>query len=213
MRTSRAFSILFGLLGILLASAVIAACILERDAAPRMLSESAGITECADGMLSKICAGDYAGASAYLYGHPTLDGGQVHDSEVSALIWEAFTGSLRYELVGRPYATTSGAAQDVTFRSLQIPGITAQLKQRAGDLVEQKVEAAEDMSEIYLDDLSYREDFVKTVLREAVEAAIAGNGEAVEQKLTLNLVCESGQWLVVPDQALLNAISGGILGS
>lgn len=212
MRVSKGFSVLFGFLGVLLAAAVLAVCVLNRNAEPRMLLAPEGAARCADALLSSICSGDYEGASAYLVGNPALTSGQQMETEVAEQIWDAFTGSLQYELVGSCYAVDSGVAQNVKLRYLEIPSVTENLKQRAGQMLEQRVEAAQTMAEVYDDSHEYREDFVKLVLQDAVSAAIAEDGRYAEQSLTLKLVCDRGQWLVVPDEALLNAISGGILG-
>ena len=53
-------------------------------------------------------------------------------------------------------------------------------------------------------------DLVEEVLSQAVVQALAEDGQLVTRDVTLNLICRDGQWWAVPDQALLQAISGGV---
>ena len=100
----------------------------------------------------------------------------------------------------------------MTFRSLLLPGVTRNLRQRAEKLLERRVAEAKTMAEVYEDDLSYREDFLQAVLSDAVEEAIEEDGCSLEQTLTLQLTCDRGRWQVMPDAAWMNAVCGGIPG-
>lgn len=210
--SSKGFSRLYALLGVLLAVAVLGISLLARDASPRMLSRPTGAARCAEALLSKISSGDYVGASAFLYGTPKLDSGAERSDEISAQIWDAFTSNISYELLGDCYATASGIAQDVRIRSMEIAGVTGSLKQRAQELLEQRVEAAEDMTEVYDENFEYRADFIDQVLRDATQKTLEENSTYADHQVTMNLVYEQGRWWVVPDKALLRAISGEILG-
>lgn len=212
MKSSRVYTAVFGGLGLFLMALVLIVSLFLRDAAPKMVAAPTGAVRCVDGLMQHLCAGDYAGASDYLYGNPTLDSGAGLDSDAAQQIWDAFTSSLSYELEGNCYATTSGVAQKVLFRSLQIPSVTSALKERASLLLEERVADAENMAEVYTSNLEYRRDFVMEVLHDTVVDALVVDGRHTEQVLTLNLICENGIWLVVPDHALINAISGGIFG-
>jgi hypothetical protein len=55
------------------------------------------------------------------------------------------------------------------------------------------------------------EDVVMAVLFEAAEDALAEDARTVTVSLTVNLKFRDGQWWIVSDTALLDAISGGIL--
>lgn len=210
MKRTKAGALGFAVLGTLMAAAVVFICLSQRQAAPRMLFRTHGASQCAEQMLTKVCSGDYTGAAAYLYGNPRLGGQQTRTDQVTQQIWDAFINSLHFELVGNTYATVSGVAQDVRFESLDIPSVTGGLKQLAPEMLVERAENAEDMSEIYTDNHEYRDDFTAVLLHDAAAQAIAA-GEERQQELTLNLIYDDGRWWVMPDQALLNAISGGIL--
>ncbi len=210
MNRTKAGALVFAVLGTLLTAAVMLICLSQRQAAPKMLLRTQDASQCAEQMLTKICAGDYTGAAAYLYGKPILGSEQSRSDQVSQQIWDAFIGSLRFELVGEVYATVSGVAQDIKLESLDIPSVTGGLKELAPEMLVERAENAEDMSEIYTDNREYRDDFTALLLHDAAAQAIAA-GKTDQQELTLNLIYSEGQWWVLPDQALLNAISGGIL--
>lgn len=210
MKRTNAGALVFAVLGTLMAAAVVFICLSQRQAAPKMLQRTQGASLCAEQMLTKVCDGDYTGAAAYLYGNPILGSDQPRSDQVSQQIWDAFINSLHFELVGEIYATVSGVAQDVQLESLNIPSVTGGLKQLAPEMLAQRVESAEDMSEIYTDNHEYRDDFTAILLHDAAAQAIAA-GERTLQELTLNLIYDEGQWWVLPDPVLLNAISGGIL--
>lgn len=210
MKRTKAGALGFAVLGTLMAAAVVLICLSQRQAAPRMLFRPQSASQCAEQMLTRICAGDYAGAAAYLYGKPHLGDQQPRSDQVTQQIWDAFINSLHFELVGEVYATESGVAQDVRFENLDIPSVTGGLKELAPEMLVERAENAEDMSEIYTDNHEYRDDFTAVLLHDAAAQAIAA-GETDRQELTLNLIYDEGQWWVMPDQALLNAISGGIL--
>ena len=66
------------------------------------------------------------------------------------------------------------------------------------------------MALVYDENGEYREAFAQSVLEEAARQVL-DSADSAERTVTLNLVYEGNQWWVVPDQALLSAISGGIL--
>ena len=210
MRLFRGLPLAFGIGGLLLGASVLACCVFGRTMEPKMLFPSDGAARCAEALMDRLCRGDYAGASACCLGNPALD--PTPRTETEKQLWQAFSDSLEYTLVGSSYATAQGVAQDVTFRSLLLPGVTRNLRQRAEALLERRVAEAKTMAEVYEEDLSYREDFLQAVLSDAVAEAIEEDGCSLEQTLTLQLTCDRGRWQVMPDAAWMNAVCGGIPG-
>ena len=82
------------------------------------------------------------------------------------------------------------------------------LIQRAKALLEAKAAAAEDKTEIYNEDNSYRNELVDQALNDAVTQALSEDAQTVTRDVTLGLIYQDGAWWVVPDQALLQIISG-----
>ena len=209
MRKNKASFWIFGALAAVLAVAALLICLTQRNAVPRLFGKTEGAEKCARAMMECISRGDYAGASAYLYGTPSLGTDAQRETPAAALIWDAFVSSLECQSQGSCYATDAGVAMDFTVSGLDIPSLTQELKQRAFAVLEARVEAAEDMSQVYDSNQQYREDFAQSVLEEAAREAVAAVGP-VENAVTVQLVYEGNQWWVVPDGALMTAISGGI---
>lgn len=193
-----------------LAAAVLVICLTQRSSAPRLFGKAEGAEQCALAMMERISQGDYSGASAYLYGNPSLGSDALRETPAARLIWDAYVSSLECRRKSSCYATDQGVAMDFAVSGLDIPTLTQELKQRASAVLEARVASAEDMSQVYDDEQQYREDFAQSVLEEAAQGAIA-DATSVERSVTLRLVYEANQWWVVPDSALLTAISGGIM--
>lgn len=212
MNISKLFSHIFAVLGAVLAICALALCFASLDASPRLLKTPGAAVDAADAMMTAVCEGDYASASGRMFGNPDLGVDREPADPVAALIWNAFLDSLDYELVGSCYATDSGVAQNVTITCLDISSVTSVLGERSQALLSQRVREAEDVSEIYDDNNEYREDFVMEVLYDAAVEALAEDAKTTTQDVTLNLIYDRSQWKIMPEAALLSAISGGIAG-
>ena len=162
-------------------------------------------------MLEKVSAGDFNGAGQMMQGTPNLGVDRASSSEVGVLVWDAFVDSFTYEITSECYATDSGVAQDIRITCLEISSVTATLRERSQNKLEQRVAEAEDTSEVYDEENNYREDVVMEVLLEAAQDALNEDAKTMTFEVTVNLVHRNGQWWIIPEDALLEAISGGIL--
>ncbi len=212
MRISKLFAGLFGLLGAALTAVALTVCMRSLDAAPVLLTQPEAAKNQVEAMLEAVCQGDYTTAGSLMYGSPDLGVDRAPGEEAGVLIWDAFVDSMHYELAGDCYATDSGVAWDVVIESLDISSVTANLKERSRTLLAQRVAEAEDVAQVYDENGEYRENVVMEVLLDAVRQAVAEDGVMIRREVTLNLICQDGQWWILGDQALLEAISGGIAG-
>ena len=204
-------SAIFAIVGIAAAAAAVYLSLSYRDAEPVLLATPEEAEQQVIGLMDAVCRGDYTAASTYLQGQPSLGVDREATDEVGVLIWDAFCDSMSYELVGECYATADGLAQNVTLTCMDVTSVTVTLKERSQALLEQRVEEVEDMSEVYDEDLQYREDFVMEVLYDAAVAALEEDAKTMTTELTLNLSYQNDQWWIIADKVLLDAISGGIL--
>lgn len=200
----------FAILGAILTVAVLVICLTQRGSGPVLLGTAAGAEECAQGLMERICAGDYSGAAQYLYGTPSLGDDAQRENPASQLIWDAFLSSLSCRPQGNCYADENGLAQDYILSGLDIPSLVAKLKEAVPAVLEAQVDGAENFAQVYDDNWQYREEFAQSVLEETARQVTAGIAP-VERRITLRLAFENSQWWVVPDQQLITAISGGIL--
>lgn len=208
MRKIPGFSVLFGILAAVIASAAVWLAANCRENPPVLLAVPEAAVRQAETVMDALCTGDFASARKGLYGTPDLDADRKPADMVGQLIWKAYVDSLDYELVGDVYATDTGLAQDVKIISLELPAATEKLGQRAQALLQQGVEQARSVSEIYDENNAYKESFVAEVLEEATRQALEEDVRYTYQVVSLQLVCSDGRWWVLPDRALLNAISG-----
>lgn len=209
MTNNKRVSWIFGTLGAVLAVVVLVICLTQRDAEPVLLRYPQEAENCVSQMMKNLCADNFRQASRYIYGEPEL-GAELPAGDGAAQLWDSFTSSLRYEPKGECYATATGLAQDVTVSSLDMSAVLQDMEQIAPQLLEQRVAQAKNMDEIYDADHEYLEEFLQDVMQEAAAAALE-NAETVQRPLTVNLLYDRRQWWVLPDRALLSAISGGIL--
>lgn len=210
MKFSKFFAGLFALLGICVAAATVWLCLQVLDKEPVLLKEPTAAVEQVDKLFRAVCEDDYAAASKLLYGEPDLGGDREHMEKISALIWDAYVDSFRYELVGSCTPTDIGVAQQVKISCLDITSVTAGLQDRARQLLQQRVAEAEEVEEIYDENNNYRPDFVDGVVTDAAREALKEDASYLEAELTVELVYTAGQWWILPEQDLMHAISGGI---
>ena len=205
------FSGLFGLLALVSAVAGIYLAVSNRNASPILAKQPEAARTQVQTMLDALCAGEYETVSSCLYGTPDLGMDAQAADPVGQLFWDALGESFRYEIPGDFHATDSGVSLDVTISALDLSAATANLRERAQTLLEQRIADAEDPGEIYDANNEYREDFVMGALYDAALAALAEDTAEITWDLTLNLIYENGQWWIMPEPELLKALSGGIL--
>lgn len=211
MNKLRFFSVIFGLLGVCAAAVGISLAFQNRNASPVLVEQPEAAENQVVTMLDALCARDYETVSASLYGTPDLGLSREAEDSVGRLLWGAFADSVTYELVGDFYATDSGVAQNVVITGLELGSVTEHLGERSQVLLEERVAEAEDAFEIYDENNEYREEFVMDVLYDAAQEALRADARETSWEVTLNLVYENGQWWIMPESALLEAVSGGIL--
>lgn len=212
MKISKLFAGLFAVLGIVIAAGALMITLSSLDASPVLLTPLDEAQEQTEVVMEAIGAGDYDALSALLYGNPDLGVDREPADEVGKLIWEAFVESISYTFDGDCHATDTAVSRNVTIETLDISSVTANLKGRSQELLEDRVRDAEDMTEIYDENHEYREDFVMDVLYDAAVQALKEDAQTITWEVTLNLTYDDGQWWVMADQALINAISGGVTG-
>lgn len=211
MKLRNFFSFIFACIFAAVASLAVFCCVRFVNAGPILLAVPAQARSQAVAVMDAVCGGDFDAASGNMLGNPDLGMDAAVEGDVARLLWDAYLGSMSYELVGEAYATEKGVAQKVAFTSLSLDSVTADLNQRSRTLLEQRMQEAEDTADIYDENNEYREDFVMSVLYDAAVAALAENGELVTRELTIELQYQDGRWWVVADKLLLDELFGGIL--
>lgn len=211
MKLAKVFSALFGLTAICACALAIHLTFTSLDAEPVLLTPPEEARGQVTALMDAVCGGDYARASRYIYGNPNLGADRPASDEVGELIWNAFASSLSYELVGECRATDEGLAQTVRLTSLDIDSVTSTLRSRSQTLLEERVALAADTSQIYDENNEYREEFVMDVLYDAAKDALEQDARQKTVEFTLNLTYQEGQWWVIGNNEMLDALSAGVL--
>ena len=204
-------AVILMLIGLGLAGVTVYLGITNRNSEPVLLTPPDEPRGKVVAMMDAVCANDYKTATGFIYGTPDLGISREAADPVGVMIWEAFESSVSYELVGECYPTEQGLAQNVVLTCLDITSITDSLRTRSQQLLEQRVAEAEDVSEIYNENNEYREDFVMAVLYDAAKDAVREDARTMTVELTVNLRYQDDNWWIIADEALLDAISGGVL--
>ena len=208
MKIARFFSVIFAVLGAALLVGSIGLCLLSRDAQVHILEIPQGAVECSDAFADALDSGDLAAAAQLMYGQPDLGiDGEIADPE-TALVWEAFLDNMSFSFTGKCYAVENGFARDASVAVLDIASVTQKLPERAQSLVNQKIASAEELEEVYDEDGHFHQELAEEILRAALQQALSQDANVIHRDVTVKLVNRDGAWWVVPDQTLLQAISG-----
>ena len=206
MKKITAISLIFAILGMAILAGSLLFCLTSLDRNAIMVATPKAAEVCSENLMSAIQAGDFTTATDYLYGQVNLGADRDPGDDLGTLIWDAFQDSITYEFVGDCYATTTGVARDLWITTLDPTSLNRNLSQRVTDLAEGSEEG------IYDQEGNLREDLFHQILLTALEESLDQDASTISHKIQLNLVYQNGQWLVVPDAALLQAISGGVAG-
>ena len=203
--------IIFTVIGLCFSAGIVYIASNYANQPPILLSQPQEAQDNVVSMMDCLCAGNFSGASQYILGTPDFGAESQPKDVVGVLIWDAYIDSMSYELVDACYATDAGLAQKIRFTYLDIPSITANLKETSGQMLEARVETAADITEVYNENLEYREDVVMEVLHEAAVSVIEQSSQTVSVDIIVTLINQNGHWWIVSDTAFMDSIFGNIL--
>lgn len=203
---------IFGLAAMLILVGSVLLALNSLDAPVRLAEVPMEAMEQSEKLLEAVAAGDYASAGKLLYGQPDLGVNGEPEDKMGKLVWDKFLDSISYEFTGDCYATDSGISRDAVITTLDISTVAPGLRERIQKELDRRVAEAEDMSELYDENNNFREKMVMEIFDEAVEEALKQETPSIRREITMNLIFRDGRWWVVPDEALLQAISGNMAG-
>lgn len=212
MKGSRMAAGLCAFLAGLCAIGVVTVAALFRNTTPILCNPPAEASRQAQNFLDALCAGEFSKAETMLYGSWELGASGEPADPVNAVLWDAYVNSLDYELAGELYATPMGLAQDVKLIYLELPYLTSHLGSRARGLLQERIDAAEDVSQLYDGNNGYREELVQEILLEAACQAAEEDRRYTYEIVSLPLVYAEEQWWVVADSSFLRTVFGGMAG-
>lgn len=208
MKVARFFAVIFAVLGVLLLLGSMGWILASRDAPVRVLEVPQGAVQCSEAFASALENGDLTAVAERMYGQPDLGiDGVISDPE-TALVWEAFLEQMRFSFTGKCYPVDNGFARDASIEVLDIARVTEKLPELTQTLINQKIASAERLEEIYDEAGRFHPELADQILREALQQALSQDPEVICRDVAVKLVNRDGAWWVVPDQMLLQTISG-----
>lgn len=209
MKISKLASAMFFAAGtvLLVGSVVMSFAALSRPA--KAVKPTQEANACAQSVLRALDDGDLSKVEEYFYGKPTLGLEREPATAEGKQIWNAYRDSIAVTTDGYCYGEGTNIYQTAKVTAMDITGTLSQWDKGAGELLKQKIDAAEDPA-VLLDEGGDVPQTLKDELRgQALTQALA-DAKTVTTQITFQLIEKDGQWWAVPDQAMLDVLSGGL---
>lgn len=210
MKIAKFFAGIFGAIGTLLLVGSIGLCLFSLNAPVRMTETPEGAVACSETFSQAISQKDFSAVQECIYGKPELGLSGEPEDELVRMVWELVQVNLSFSWQGECYFKDAVLCRDAAVRYFYAASVTENLQRRAHALLTQRVEEATDMAELYDEGGEFRQDLVDQVLKAALTQACLEDVKAVTADVTVQLVNRDGRWWVIPDEALLTALSGGL---
>ena len=212
MKKNIFISMPFAVIGIVLLVSSLLVCLASLNAPAIMVGTPKAAQVCAQNLLDAVSEGDYDTASQHLYGQPQLGVDREPAEQTGQKLWDAYIDSFSYTLTGGCYPTQNGVALNVAISALDLSSVGSTLADRMEAMLTERIEAEGEISEIYDENGDFQDALIQEILNNAFQEALEEDAEITTQEIALNMTYQDGRWWIVPDQALLQAISGGVIG-
>lgn len=208
MKTARFFAVILACIGLVLLLGSMGFFLLNRNAPVRIRELPREALKVSDAFVQALNDGDLEEAAKLMYGQPDLGAAGVLEDRETALLWEAFRSSIAVEMTGTWEPEQSALVGTASITCLDVSAILEKLPEQVQTLTDRRIAAAEDLSDIYDERNEFRQELVEEILEDALQQALTGNEQTVVPEVTLKLVKRDGRWWMVPDQHLLQILTG-----
>lgn len=161
-------------------------------------------------LMDALCSGRDAEAGALMYGQPQLNQSHEFSSEVYDILWHYYRGNMSFAFSGSCYVSASGVFRDVTVTAPDLKQIVPLIETRADALLTEYLAQPEAQETAYDEEGYLLEDVLTQILCEAADQILGDPCPSATLQLTLELVRKNGRWTVLPNQTLINFISGSM---
>lgn len=209
MKISKLASAMFFAAGtvLLVGSVVMSFAALSRPA--KAVKPTQEANACAQSVIRALDDGDLSKVEEYFYGKPTLGLEREPATAEGKQIWNAYRDSITVTTDGYCYGEGTNIYQTAKVTAMDITGTLSQWDKGAGELLKQKIDAAEDPA-VLLDEGGDVPQTLKDELRGQALTQALSDAKTVTTQITFQLIEKDGQWWAVPDQAMLDVLSGGL---
>ena len=160
-------------------------------------------------VLGALEDGDFTAVEGYLYGKPSLGLDREPATAEGKQIWNAYRDSITVTADEGCCAEGTTIYQTAQVTCMDIGQTLSGLEQRAGALLTQKLDEQEDPTALLGEDGQIPQTLRDEIRMQALQEALA-EPETMTAQITFQLIEQDGQWWVLPDQALLDVLSGAV---
>ena len=209
MKISKLASALFAVVGAVLLVGSIVTSFVELNSPARAVKPTQEANDFAQLVLGALEDGDFTAVEGYLYGKPSLGIDREPAAEEGKLIWNAYRDSIAVTVDENCYGEGTNIYQTAQVTYMDIPQTLSQLDKRAGELLKKKLDEQEDHFALLGEDGQIPQTLKEELRTKAFQEALA-EPETVAAQITFQLIEKDGQWWALPDQAMLDILSGGL---
>ena len=162
-----------------------------------------------DGFIHALEQKDWTGADGYLSGGSLGLDREPEDSFAAAL-WNAQRDAWEFSASDDPEPDGQTMSLRCTVRTLDYSSLPDRLRPAVDRLLEEEAKTAALRSDIYDENGEYRNDLLAGCLDRALRTVLGDPGAfAVKKEVTLRAAYSDGQWRILPDGGLAEALTGG----
>lgn len=209
MKVSKLASGLFAVLGSVLLIGSVVLCFWGMGTPGKGIQRPEEANRCAESLVNALNSGDLAGAAELLYGQPDLELDREPEAEEGKQLWQAYCGSISAEVKDGCYTEGSEIFWSGTVTAMDLSKTVEDLDSRAADILKQKLESTEDPAQLLEENGDVPQEMAREIAGTALAQALAEE-KTVTREVKVKLVSRDGSWWVVPDQALMAVLSGGL---
>ena len=209
MKISKLASAVFAVVGTVLLVGAIVVSFAALNSPSRAVKPTQEANNFAQEVLGALDTGDFTAVEGYFYGKPSLGLDREPATEEGKRIWKAYWDSVAVTTDERCFGEGTGIYQTAQVTVMDIAETLSGLDRRAGELLKQRLDAQEDHTALLGEDgqlpQTLRDELRTQALQEALEER-----KTVTTQITFQLIEKDGQWWALPDQAMLDILSGGL---
>lgn len=157
-----------------------------------------------------VIIGDYPTAYSCLSDYTGLGLETAPSTENAALVYDALKSSYEYTLVGEAQRDRLSATQTVRVKYLDLASLEASVEDGVQRNLESIVESRP-RNEVYDADDKYLPGVTEEAYSTALKSVLShADSYYTAAAIDIELTYSGGQWLIVTNQAMLNALMGGV---
>ena len=209
MKISKLASAVFAVVGTVLLAGSVVISFVALGRPTTAVEPTREANDFAQSVLSALDEGDFAKVGDCFYGEPSLDLDREPATAEGKQIWNAYRDSIAVTTNETCYGEGTSIYQTAQVTALDIGEALSRLDGEAAALLSQKVETAEDPAAL-LDENGEVPQALKDEIRGQALTRVLADAKTVTTQITFQLVEKDGRWWVLPDQAMLDVLSGGL---